>query len=231
MKNREDSGLLYHGSWVIVPFPDLAKGKANNDYGRGFYCTAEIGMAREWACKDGTDGFVNTYQLNKKGLSELNLADGTHTVLNWIAMLLKNRTFHLSSPLAADARDYLIAHFSLDPGPYDLVTGYRADDSYFQYAEAFVQNTLSLRGLGRALNLGRLGLQTALVSEKAFQQLRFVSAEPVKKERYYPKFIDRDISARMAWKNDVRVGRAYRDDLFVLDILREEIRNDDPRVQ
>lgn len=26
-------------------------------------------------------------------------------------------------------------------------------------------------------------------------------------------------------------SRSYRDDLFVLDILREEMRNDDPRIQ
>ncbi|MFR5760669.1 MAG: DUF3990 domain-containing protein [Oscillospiraceae bacterium] len=48
-------------------------------------------MAKEWACKNQKDGFVNRYELDTDGLRILNLSDGNHTVLNWIAILLKNR--------------------------------------------------------------------------------------------------------------------------------------------
>ena len=53
---------IYHGSPTVIPMPLLSKGKANNDYGRGFYCTEDVEMAREWACK-GTmpPGFVNGF--------------------------------------------------------------------------------------------------------------------------------------------------------------------------
>ena len=37
---------LYHGSDVIVGQPEYGKGKLNNDYGRGFYCTEDINLAR-----------------------------------------------------------------------------------------------------------------------------------------------------------------------------------------
>ena len=221
---------LLHGSDQIVEVPDLAFGNDYNDSGRGFYCTKVEAMAKEWACKNGTDGFVNRYTVNGEGLKTLQLSDGSHTVLNWIAILLKHRSFSLSSPLAADAREYIIEHYAVDTSGYDLITGYRADDSYFRYAESFVENTLPLRSLNKALQLGKLGLQTVLVSPKAFDQIKFVDAIPVDKNIYYPKFVARDTKARQTYKNEIAKSRSYRDDIFVMDILRVEMKDDDPRM-
>ncbi len=223
--------LLLHGSSQVIEVPELSQGNIHNDYGRGFYCTEIEEMAREWACKDQKDGFVNRDELDMEGLHILNLSDSSHTVLNWIAILLKNRTFRLRSPIAIDAREYLIEHFAPDTTACDLIVGYRADDSYFQYAESFVENTLPLRSLNRALTLGKLGLQTVLVSERAFRQLRFIDAEPVDRTVYYPRFIERDTKARQTYTAEIAKSRTYRDDIFVLDILREEMSNDDPRIQ
>ena len=222
---------LLHGSNQVVETPELSQGNLHNDYGQGFYCTRLEEMAKEWACKNRKDGFVNRYELDMEGLRILNLADGNHTVLNWIAILLKNRTFRLRSPIAIDVREYLIEHFAIDTAAYDMIIGYRANDSYFQYAESFVENTLPLRSLNRALMLGKLGLQTVLVSEKAFQQIMFIDAEPVDRTIYYPKFLERDAKARNTYSAEIAKSRSYRDDVFVLDILREEMRNDDPRIQ
>lgn len=111
--------------------------------------------------------FVNSYDFDTEGLKVLNLLDGTHTVLNWMALLLQFRTFKLDSEVAVDARDYLIGHYSIDLTGFDVVIGYRADDSYFQYAESFVSNTLPLRSLNKALKLGKLGEQTVVISQKA----------------------------------------------------------------
>lgn len=223
--------ILLHGSNQIVEVPELSQGSTHNDYGRGFYCTRLEEMVKEWACKNQNDGFVNRYVLDTDGLHILNLSDGKHTVLNWIAILLKNRTFRLSSRIAIDAREYLIKHFAIDTKKYDLIVGYRADDSYFQYAEAFVENTLPLRSLNKALMLGKLGLQTVLVSETAFQRIRFIDAEPVDKVLYYPKFVERDSKARKTYSAEIAKSKSYRNDIFVLDILREGMKNDDPRIQ
>ena len=223
--------ILLHGTDHIIEKPDINIGNEHNDYGKGFYCTKAEEMAKEWACKQNTDGFVNRYELNTDGLKILDLTDGQHTVLNWIAILLKYRTFKLSSEIAIDARDYIIEHYSVNISDYDVVIGYRADDSYFQYAESFVSNGLPLRSLNKALRLGKLGEQTVLVSQKAFDRIRFIDAAPVSKDEYYPKFIDRDSSARKAFKQEIKKSKVYRDDIFVLDILREEMQNNDPRIQ
>ncbi|MCM1308943.1 MAG: DUF3990 domain-containing protein [Butyrivibrio sp.] len=222
---------LLHGSSQIVEVPVLLSGNEHNDYGKGFYCTESEDMAREWACKSNTDGFVNRYILDADELKILNLSDGTYIILNWIALLLKNRTFKLSSSIAVNAREYLIEHFAVDTSRYDIIIGYRADNSYFQYAEAFVENTLPLRGLNRALHLGKLGLQTVLVSENAFDKIKFVSAESVDKTIFYPKFVSRDTKARQTYKAEIAKSRSYIDDIFVIDILRGEMKNDDARIQ
>lgn len=222
---------LLHGSDHIIKKPILSLGKAHNDYGYGFYCTELLEMAKEWACKENKDGFVNEYKLNTDGLKILNLLDGTYSILNWIALLLKNRIFSLQDEIAIDARNYLIEHYLIDTAEYDIIIGYRADDSYFSYAQSFVSNGLSLRGLNQALYLGKLGVQTVLISEKAFQKLEFVKAMTIDKETYYPKFLSRDIEARKSYQEEIKKGRSYRDDIFIIDILREEIKNDDSRIQ
>lgn len=221
---------LLHGSDHIIKKPELGLGKETNDYGRGFYCTELPEMAKEWACKENKDGFSNEYRFDTKGLNILNLLDGNHTVLNWIAILLKNRVFSLQDAISIQAREYIIEHYSVDTTDVDVIIGYRADDSYFSYAQSFVSNTLPLRSLGKALTLGKLGKQTALVSEKAFKQIKFVGADTADKEIYYPKFVARDTKARKDYRNEVKKS-SLLDDIFVIDIIREGMKNDDPRIQ
>ena len=222
---------LLHGSDHVIEKPDFSLGKTNNDYGRGFYCTRELPMAMEWACKQNTDGFVNKYSLEQGSLKVFNILDGDYNILHWMALLLKNRTFRLSNEIAIDARDYIIENFSIDLSDYDVVIGYRADDSYFSFAEAFLQNGLPLRTLNQSLRLGKLGEQTVLISKKAFANLKFEEVELADKTIYYPKFVSRDSSARETYRNEIRKSRSYKDDIFVLDILREEMKNDDSRIQ
>ncbi len=76
-----------------------------------------------------------------------------------MAILLKNRTFVISQGIASAAREYMLRTFLPPYGEYDVIRGYRADDSYFSFASAFLNNTISLEQLGRAMTLGKLGEQ------------------------------------------------------------------------
>ena len=84
--------------------------------------------------------------------------------------------------------------------------------------------------LTRHLNWVSLVLRQFYIGT-AFEQIEFIGAEPVDKEIYYPKFITRDTTARKTYQQEIKKGRTYRDDIFVMDILREEMKNDDPRIQ
>lgn len=222
---------LYHGSDTIVDSPSLDRGKPNNDYGRGFYCTLQYDLACEWASKiKGRAGFVNRYELQTEGLRILNLSQKKFTILHWITLLLKNRTFVLSSPISIQAREYLLTNFSMDTSKYDMIIGHRADDSYFSFAEDFLNNTISVQHLAKAMNLGNLGLQHVLISEKAFAQLSFSEAEPVNTAKYNTLYAKRDLSAREAYKKSKSNLVANPNELYVLDIIRGEIKNGDPRL-
>ncbi|MEG2081549.1 MAG: DUF3990 domain-containing protein, partial [Oscillospiraceae bacterium] len=53
--------MLLHGTDHIIKKPSPEIGNEHNDYRRGFYCTTQPEIAKEWACKQNTDGFVNRY--------------------------------------------------------------------------------------------------------------------------------------------------------------------------
>lgn len=222
---------IYHGSEKIIEKPNLKAGKKHNDYGQGFYCTEDIELAKEWACKNDNDGFVNVYELDLIDLKVLNLNSNDYTILNWIAILLKNRIFSLDTPLSVRAREYIIEHFGIDTAAYDVIIGYRADDSYFSFADAFVSNSLPLSSLNQALRLGKLGEQVALVSGRAFEHLQYMESISAESKIYYPKFLTRDKNARLTYRNKIAQSENVLEDIFVLDIIRQEMRNDDTRIQ
>ena len=98
---------LYHGSENIIEVPEYGKGMRNNDYGRGFYCTEDIELAREWACAKNHDGYVNIYEFDMSGLNVLNLNDPKYNILNWLAILADNRTYWQNGTIAEDAKEYV----------------------------------------------------------------------------------------------------------------------------
>lgn len=221
--------VLYHGSDKIIEAPVFGFGNPHNDYGLGFYCTENVELAKEWACTDANDGFVNSYELFLDSLSVCNLSKGYH-ILNWLAILLENRTFDLSSAIAKAARDYILKTFRPSYEEYDVIIGYRADDSYFSFAKDFLNNTIPLEKLSEAMRLGRLGEQVVLRSEKAFDSLYFTGAETVDKKVYYPKRRMRDSSARSAYqasRNEFNIMEAK----FIMDIVREKWDNGDERLR
>ena len=220
---------IYHGSEFSVEKPEYGKGKANNDYGRGFYCTREIDLAREWAVEEDRDGYVNTYDLDENGLKILHLNSDAYCILHWITILLKNRRFELEAPLAKEAYRYLTEHFSVDLSGVDVITGYRADDSYFSYAQDFVSGQISVSQLSKAMRLGMLGEQIVLLSRKAFSKLSFVGAEPVSAAEWFVRKKRRDTQAREAYFRMNKDGY-IRGDLYMVHIIDGEVKSNDPRL-
>lgn len=50
---------------------------------------------------------------------------------------------------------YCRDNFLIDVSEYDVIIGYRADDSYFTFAKSFVSNGISLQQLQLAMRLQR----------------------------------------------------------------------------
>ena len=220
--------IIYHGSISIIAKPQYGKGKLYNDYGRGFYCTESLSLAKEWAVSENQDGYANKYFLDMEGLKVIDLSLQDFNVLHWITILLQNRTFNLKSDIAKAGKEYLISHFSLPINDFDVIKGYRADDAYFAYAESFLNNTISIQRLSEALKLGNLGEQIVLISKKAFSHIRFLGYEIADSKVYYPLRKERNEMARMAFLSN-RKGKESIDDLYLMDIIRG-VKNYDSRL-
>lgn len=220
---------IFHGSSKIIENPQFGVGKNHNDYGLGFYCTENLEMAKEWACPEKENGFANKYEIETNGLKILNLSSAQFTALNWLAILIENRRFDLDTPLMRQGFDYLKNNFLPDYSKADIITGWRADDSYFSFAKAFLSNQISYNQLTNAMKLGKLGEQFVLKSEKSFHQLKFTGYENVDYKIYYSKRKKRDDDARLQYKNV-----STQEDitgLFMIDVIREEIKSDDSRLR
>lgn len=220
---------IYHGSEVIIYEPSYGKGSLRNDYGRGFYCTENIELAKEWACSKSNDGYANAYDLDLNGLQVLRLNNPPYNVLNWLALLADNRTYWEKNSISEAAKIYLKENFLIDISNYDVIIGYRADDSYFSFAKNFVANGISLQQLSKAMVLGKLGEQIVLKTPKAFKQLKFVEATPAPAAAYYAKKINRDKLAQQEYRKQVK-ALPNTNDLFMLDIMREGIKDGDKRL-
>ncbi|MBE5901743.1 MAG: DUF3990 domain-containing protein [Lachnospiraceae bacterium] len=222
--------LLFHGSESIIKKPEYGKGRPNNDYGKGFYCTQDKVLACEWAVDLKRDGYVNCYELPIDELTVLNLNSDKYCILHWITMLLKNRRFELNSPLAVEAFRYLTMNFSVDLSGIDLIRGYRADDSYFSFAEDFVNGVISVSQLQKAMKLGNLGEQIMLRSENAFHALTYTGCEGVSATEWYEQKLLRDRKARVAYKN-MSKDSYIKGDLYIIRLIDEEVKPNDPRLR
>lgn len=221
---------LYHGSVNIIEKPVFGYGKTYNDYGLGFYCTDSLTMAKEWGVGKDQDGYANCYEIECDGLTILDLNAPEYCILHWLAILLQNREFDLPSALAWEAKEYLLAHFLPDYQSYDVIVGYRADDSYFSFAQDFINGTISYRQLNNAMHLGKLGQQFVLKSRSAFDRIQFTGSEAAKSSEWYAQKMLRDKTARREYF-DVEKNRRQRGDLYITQIMDEEINADDPRLR
>lgn len=168
---------VYHGSDHVIKQPQYLGGKADNDYGNGFYTTEYEDKAKSWAALNGNpaNSIVNIYELDLDKLKILDL--NSCGVLAWIAEVAANRG---TNQEAADiVAGQLVNRYRIDAAEYDVIQGYRADDSYTQVIEAFLLNQINIFEVERLFYKGSLGNQIFLRSKKAFEHIKWIDAYEV----------------------------------------------------
>ena len=207
---QKSNMLLYHGNKNESMIPTYGAGRIDNDYGRGFYTTSDQELAKEWAWGTYTQGnkaYIHTFELDTADLRILDLTELDS--IHWIAELLFNRKLNLGDKeVVQDNVKILLEKYKLDTGAHDVIIGYRADDSYFAYAEAFVSGTIYKDTLEKALRTGELGIQVFIKGERAFERLRKVGVNEVP-DKYRGYFVKRDRRAREQY-NALRVNQGSR---------------------
>lgn len=189
--------ILYHGSPNKVVVPQFGFGEGKHDYGKGFYLTENIELAKEWAvCRpDETNGWVHKYELETADLKILDFQE--HDILSWLAELMKHRD-------ASDSRRYkvlskkFIAEYGIDTSEYDVIKGWRANASYFYITKEFVRDNIDIEILEELLSLGGLGIQYCIKSELAYSKLTEVEDGLISVDysEFNEKYNERDIIAR-----------------------------------
>lgn len=176
------------------------------------------------------NGYANRYELDCEGLKILDLNGPSFNILHWLAVLLENREFDVPSGLALEAKEYILNTFRVDYQSQDAIIGYRADDSYFSFAQDFINGTISYRQLNNAMHLGKLGQQFVLKSKQAFDRIQFLGYEVADHDEWYAKKMLRDRSARREYFS-VERNKRQRGDLYITQILDEEMKPDDERLR
>lgn len=189
--------ILYHGTPDKIVTPFFGGGDDKHDYGRGFYLTENIDLAKEWAvCRpNDKNGWVHKYELDTDGLEILDFKE--KDVLSWLAELMKHRD-------AADSKRYrvlaakFIEKYGIDTASYDAIKGWRADASYFYIAKEFVRDNIDIEILEELLSLGGLGIQYCIKTELAYSKLHEIKEAIIRVdyEEFNNKYNHRDIEAR-----------------------------------
>jgi hypothetical protein len=138
-------------------------------------------------------------------------------MLNWLAVLIFNRGLRITTPNAKRAVKWLKDNYYIDVESYDVVVGYRADDSYFAFARAFLNNEISYKQLCYAIRLGKLGEQVVIKSREGFEQIKYIEANKVKGE-YLIKRKQRDEMARKLYMEEME--REDIDGMYIIDMMR-----------
>lgn len=189
--------VLYHGTITKKFTPSFGLGKENHDYGKGFYLTENIDLAKEWAVSQPNlgNGYVHAYELDTSDLKILDFRE--QGILCWLAELMKHRE-------ASDTKRYrilsekFIQKYGIDSSEYDVIVGWRANASYFYIAKEFVKDNIDVDILEELLMLGDLGIQYCVKSKKAYDKLIEYNDKliVVDYDEYNQKYQTRDENAR-----------------------------------
>lgn len=90
--------ILYHGSDVVVSYPEMIKANRTLDFGNGFYTTTSKEQACKWASikknrEQSENGMINIYEINDKILDEeaLKVLRFTGATEEWLNFVINNR--------------------------------------------------------------------------------------------------------------------------------------------
>ena len=108
--------IIYHGSNVAVPNPQILINGYYKDFGYGFYCTNLEKQAKRWALTKKGASIVNNYSyIENKNLKALCFDEITEEWLEFVVACRRGKEHD-----------------------YDIVEGPMADDQIWDYVEDYI---------------------------------------------------------------------------------------------
>lgn len=149
--------IIYHGSYLEIEFPQIRKHRFTKDFSWGFYCTEIEEQAQKQAAKFKTP-IVNEYKLkNIEGL-KVKVFKDYHEWLDFVVNCRNGATHS-----------------------YDIVEGPMADDTIYEYIEAYMDNMMDEEGFFKLMKFKYPYPQISLHTIKALDHIEFIDSYSVKK--------------------------------------------------
>lgn len=156
--------ILYHGSYIEIPNPDLEHSRLNVDFGQGFYTTPIYDQAVKWCSKfkrRGKNGIVSRYRFNEEAYREVKTLTFDSYSEKWLDFILNCRR-------------------GKDTTDYDIVAGGVANDRVFNTVELYFDNLIDKEEALKRLRYEKPNLQICFRTETVLKKyLHFEGSEQV----------------------------------------------------
>ncbi len=156
--------ILYHGSYLGIPYPDLSHSRDKVDFGRGFYTTPLREQAEKWCGKfkrRGKDGVISRYTFDEDAFETLKIRRFESYSEEWLDFILACRSGE-------------------DRWEYDIVIGGVADDKVFNTIELYLDQLIDRTEAIKRLRYEKPNLQICFRTQEAIDEyLRFEGSERV----------------------------------------------------
>lgn len=157
--------IVYHGSFIEIPLPDICHSRDNVDFGKGFYFTPIKEQAVKWALRfkrHKGKGIVSVYEF------KLEDCKANHSILEF-----KGYT--------EEWLDFITSCRRLDnKSDYDLIIGGVANDKVFNTIELFYEGLIGKMEAIKRLQYEKPNLQMCIRNQNMLDQyMKFMEGEEI----------------------------------------------------
>ncbi len=156
--------IVYHGSYLEIPEPDLCHSRNTVDFGRGFYTTPIYEQAVKWCgrfVRRGQNGIISYYDFDETAYGHLNILQFDAYSDEWLDFVLSCRN-------------------GQDHSNYDIVTGGVANDKVFNAVELYFDHLIDKTEAIRRLRFEKPNMQICFRTQKAIDNyLHFKGSEQI----------------------------------------------------
>ena len=153
--------ILYHGSNLAIPKPDILHSRPYVDFGRGFYVTPLKEQAEQW-CKRykrlGKEAVLSIYTMDERKMAERKLLSFDIYSLDWLDFVVKCRS-------------------GQDKSDYDIVIGGIANDKVFNTLELYFDHLIDEEEAIKRLCYEKPNIQYCFRTEEALSVLHYEGSE------------------------------------------------------
>lgn len=156
--------IIYHGSYMELPKPDIFHSRKAVDFGQGFYTTPLYKQAEKW-CRRFKDrrqpAIINRYTFDETAFEKCRVLRFDHYSEEWLDFILACRREE-------------------DSSGYDIVMGGVANDRVFNTIELFFDGLLDKKEALKRLRYEKPNFQIAFRMQTVLDQyLHFEGSERI----------------------------------------------------